>query len=464
MENKSLLKIAYPIFIELSLIMLMGIVDTLMLSGGFTDILKDFGIEFSGLSCVGDNAVGSVGTANTLLNFVVTISNFITIGLIILVSQYVGANRKKELQKVIYSGITAGILVGVFLFCIIFIGSGYLLRLINTPSIQYQYAKDYLKIISISLLVMPLINVNSSIFKGHGYTNITMKLAMIANVLNVFLNATFIFGLFGLPQLGVIGVAWATVISRTILYLVSSVLMRIKLKIILSIKKIFKNANIAIIIKILKIGVPAALEGMAYTFLHMTALKFVNEMVIEADIAATTRYYIMGITSFIYNFTIAIGQSNQILVGQYAGKKLLDKAYIRTIKSLKINLAIILFLSITLYIFAEQVLGFFTKNVRIIELGKNLLLADILLEVARVFNIILGNALKSLGDVRFTFIASVSITLFIGLSASYILVKILCLGLLGAWLGIITEALTRSTAFMFRFRSKKWYYNKTIDD
>jgi putative MATE family efflux protein len=453
MEKKSLLRITYPIFIELSLVMLMSTVDTLMLSG----------LGFEGLKGVGDDAVGAVGTASILLNFVVTVANFITIGLLILVAQYVGAKRKEELDKVMYSGMVAGLFAGVVLFLAIFLLSEPLLNMINADAAHYHYANQYLKILSVSLVFMTLVNVNSSIYKGHGFTNITMRLALIANVLNVLLNAIFIFGLFGVPQLGVVGVAWATVISRFMMYVISSILMARKVRVRLSLAKL-KLVKLKYIVKILLIGVPAAFEGMAYTFLHMMALRFVNGMQMEADIAATTRSYIMTITSFIFNFSIAIGQANQILVGQHVGSQELDLAYKRTMKSLKINTIITLSLSVGLYFISEPILRFFTDNARIIELGKKVLLADILLELARSFNIILGNALKSCGDNLYTFVFSVGITLIIGLSASYLNVIVLNLGLIGAWLGIATEALFRSTAFYIRFKSKRWYKHKIIID
>ncbi|MDD4194647.1 MAG: MATE family efflux transporter, partial [Acholeplasmataceae bacterium] len=132
--EKKFRKLFWPTFIELLFFMLMGTIDTLMLS------------NFS------DYAVGAVGNANTLIQLFAVLFLVISNGVAVLVSQYLGANQKQIAFKVIGTGLIVNIIVGLLLSTTLVLSSDVLLHLVNTKPEILVDSKTYLQVISISLI------------------------------------------------------------------------------------------------------------------------------------------------------------------------------------------------------------------------------------------------------------------------------------------------------------------------
>ena len=114
-EKKSLFQLSWPIFIELTLFMLMGMVDTFM------------------LSAYSDNAVAAVGMSNQVINLIGVMFNFVAAGTIILVSQNLGAKNQTKACEVSIVSIGANFLIGIILSVVMITCSKYILTFMNTP-------------------------------------------------------------------------------------------------------------------------------------------------------------------------------------------------------------------------------------------------------------------------------------------------------------------------------------------
>ena len=195
-EKKSLFQLSWPIFIELTLFMLMGMVDTFM------------------LSAYSDNAVAAVGMSNQVINLIGVMFNFVAAGTIILVSQNLGAKNQTKACEVSIVSIGANFLIGIILSVVMITCSKYILTFMNTPLEIMDITLNYTKIIGSFLFLMAIQPVLSGILRSFGYTKHSMIITLIANLINICGNALFIYGLFGVPELGPVGVAISTVFSR----------------------------------------------------------------------------------------------------------------------------------------------------------------------------------------------------------------------------------------------------------
>ncbi|MCS0543091.1 MATE family efflux transporter, partial [Aeromonas veronii] len=206
-KKLTLFALTWPIFIELLLHMLMGNADTLM------------------LSMYSDNSVAAVGVANQILSLIIVMFGFIATGTAVLVAQHFGANNEKSAAEVSVVSIIANLVFGLILSLIVFIWSKKLLLLMDLPVELLDEADSYLKIVGLFSFLQALIMTIGAVIRSYGFTRDTMYVTIGMNILNVIGNYIFIFGPFGLPVLGVEGVAISTSISRLVGLLVITYLL-----------------------------------------------------------------------------------------------------------------------------------------------------------------------------------------------------------------------------------------------
>ena len=205
--------------------------------------------------------------------------------------------------------------------------------------------------------------------------------------------------------------------------------------------------------KILLIGVPSALEQILYQTSQIVLLYYVTHVGAEA---LTARQYAMNISMFIYLFAMAIGTGTAIMIGRYVGAGEKELAYNQVWKSVKSALAVSLTMIVVVTLFREPLMGIFTDNERIIQIGESVLVLRILLETGRTINITIINALRASGDARYPVKIGFISMICIGLSVGYVLVFVLELGLVGVWLAIALDEWIRAILVLIRWKSRKW--------
>lgn len=414
--------------------MLMGMVDTFM------------------LSAYSDNAVAAVGMSNQVINLIGVMFNFVAAGTIILVSQNLGANNQTKASEVSIVSIGANLVIGLLLSLVMVTCSKYILSFMNTPQEIMQTTISYTQIVGSFLFLMAVQPVLSGILRSFGYTKQSMIITLIANIINIFGNAIFIYGLFGVPELGPIGVAISTVFSRFVTIVLISLVIYKKINFTFS-ENFFKKLPLQDVKNILRIGVPSALEQVAYSSSQVIIISFVS---IIGTLAITTRVYTSNISMFIYLFSLAIAQGNQVLVGYFIGEGNNDEVYKRTFKTQLLAVSVSVSMSIIFYFISDYLFGIFTADATILTLGKSLLFINILLEIGRASNLVLTNALKAAGDINYPFIFGVVGMWLICIPVAYILGIELGLGLAGIWIAFAVDECFRGIIFTFRWKGKKW--------
>ena len=317
-KKLTLFALTWPIFIEILLHMLMGNADTLMLS------------QYS------DNSVAAVGVSNQILSVVIVMFGFIAGGAAILVAQNLGADKPLAAGKVAMTSISLNLLISLSLSLVLVIFSKQALLLMDIPSELMDEASSYMKIVGGFMFVQALIMTVAAVLRSYGFTKDTMYVTIGMNLINVIGNYFVIFGPFGFPVLGVVGVAYSTAISRLLGFIALIIILFVRSKRQLPIQSIFKYRKDDVL-GLLRIGVPAGGEQLSYNLSQMVITYFIAQM---GTLAITTKVYVQNIGMFIMLFTVAISQGSQILIGHYIGAGQTDKAFERGIKSLKISILI----------------------------------------------------------------------------------------------------------------------------
>ncbi|MCM3139102.1 MATE family efflux transporter [Bacillus safensis] len=432
--HPSLFALTWPIFIEISLYMLMGSADTLMLS------------QYS------DNSVAAVGVSNQLLNLLIVMFSFITTGTTIVISQLLGADRKQEATQVAYVSLGTNFLISFVISLLMFMLAVPILHMMGLSSELMPDAAVFLQIVGLLSFIQALIMTYSAILKSYGYTRDTMYVTIGMNLLNVAGNYLVIFGPFGFPVLGVMGVAFSTSLARLIGLMAMILIVRRRIGLRFSLKSMF-HIQRTHLKKLLKIGIPSAGEQLSYNGSQMIITLFITFMGTQALAA---KVYTQNLMMFIMLFGAAISQGTQILIGRHIGAKEFDAAYRRCMKSLFWAIAISLLSSTALSLSSTHLLTFFTSNHEIIQIAATLLLLTIILEPGRSFNMVIINSLRAAGDAKFPVYMAMISMWGIGLPIAYLLGIQLEMGLIGIWISFIVDEWVRGIFMYRRWRSRVW--------
>ena len=433
-KRKSLFQLTWPIFIEMTLFMLMGMADTFM------------------LSAYSDNSVAAVGMSNQVINLIAVMFNFVAGGTVILVSQNLGAKQYEKACDYSLVSIGANLIIGILLSLVLVLSSSTILQLMNTPADIFQTTVDYTRIVGTFLFLLAVQPVLSGILRSFGFTKQSMMIALIANLCNIIGNAIFIYGLFGAPEIGPVGVAISTVFSRFISVILIGFILYRNISFKFS-EYFFKKLPITEIQNILRIGVPSALEHVAYSTSQTVILSFISLL---GTLAVTTRVYGSNIGMFIYLFGCAVAQGNQILVGYLVGENEFELVEKQTKKTHLLAASVTLIISIGVFIFSDQVFGIFTNDPEILSLGKTLMFVNVFLELGRATNLVLTNALKAAGDINAPFIMGIIGMWGISVPVAYIFGIFLDWGLIGVWIGFALDECIRGLIFTIRWHRGKW--------
>lgn len=433
-KDFNLFSLTWPIFLEIFLFMLMGIVDTFM------------------LSAISDDAVSGVGAANQYLHIAILILEVVGNGAAIVIAQYIGSRKILEAAKISAIAVVLNLIVGIMISIVFVFYSERMMQGLNLSGDILFYAQSYLKIVGGAIFLQAIINSLAAIIRVHGFTKEAMFVSLGMNVIHILGNYALIFGKFGFPELGVQGAAISSVISRFLALLVFFWLLYRVMEVRVRLEYYF-TLSWEYIRKILQIGLPSAFEQIMYQACQIVFLYYATYLG-ASSLAA--RQYATNISMFIYLFAMAIGMGTAIIVGRYVGGNRKDDAYFRVWKSVQWALAVTFSMVVIVILLRKPLMGLFSDDPEIIRMGASVLLLSILLETGRTINIVLINSLRASGDARYPVLIGALSMVGMSLPLGYFFVFHLDLGLPGIWLAIAADEWTRAFIMFFRWKSRKW--------
>ena len=297
--KKRLARLAAPIFIETLLIMMLGAVDTVMLSRH------------------SDNSVAAVGVVNQIIMLTFLVFGVINLGTSVLCSQYLGARLHKQVVQVVGVSILVNFVVGVGISMLLFGCAEPILRLMGLGPELMQDGMDYMRIVGAFAFFQALSLTLSASLRSANKAVYPMLVTVVVNVLNIIGNYSLIFGRFGFPELGVEGAAISTAFSRGVSMVI--------LFVILFRKHIhrfppayFRPFPWVELKNLMKVGLPSAGEQLSYSSSQVVITYFINMLGVEA---LATRTYCVNIIMFAYLFSISMAQGGAICIGHLIGER-----------------------------------------------------------------------------------------------------------------------------------------------
>lgn len=311
---------------------------------------------------VGSNGLAAVGSGTALINLIIAFAQGAAVGAGVVVSQYIGADKKDKIKISVHTSICISIILGLILSLLGIFASPSLLIMMKTPKVVLKSSILYLQIYCGGLIFNVIYNMATGILNAAGNSKKPLVYLAIASFTNIILDLLFI----KIFNLGVMGAAIATDISQAISCILAiGYLLKVKSDYKLYIKDLKINKETAV--KIIKIGLPTAIQNMVISFSNVLVQSSVNAYGATA-MAGYAAY--LKIDGFNILPVLSISMAVTTFTGQNVGANRLDRVKKGMYSSLIMVLVYIVFIGAVLLIFSHQVLGLFTHSAQVIMYGQ----------------------------------------------------------------------------------------------
>lgn len=432
--RRAILSLAWPVIVSNFLQVLATTIDLIMVGR------------------IGVAEIAAVGIGGNLVFFTFTVMIGITAGTIALVARAIGAKNKHEADHFLFQSLVAGALLSIPLVLVGIFFAPYLVAPFS-PTAQIQtMAADYVAIIFLSVPFLFVIFISNAALRAAGDTRTPLIIGALENVVNFGINYTLIFGNFGFPALGVRGAAIGTSISYFVGAMVFlGLFVDHRVKIGIDREKPF--ANWTTIRRILRIGVPAATEQLAF---QIGILIWIVMVVTFGEAAVAAHQIGLRVQSFAFMPGLGLSIASSALVGQNLGAKLPDRADRSARESTKMSIAIMGAIALFNFIFAPWIALAFAEPGEAVDLAVLFirLHATSIPAVGLFFT--LSGSLRGAGDTKWPLYASLVGTYAVRLPLSAFLGYTLGLGILGIWVALPVEYYLRSLIVVQRFNGGAW--------
>lgn len=433
-SNKDLRKLIIPLFIEQFLLMFVGIADT-------------FVVSFSSEADV--SGVSLVTSFNTVLIFLFTA---LSSGGAVIISQYIGNRKNDEASRASGQLLMISVVISLIMTVLIMIFHTNILRLLfGKIEVDVMKACDsYLLITTLSLPFLAIYDAGASMCRSIGKTDITMYISIFANVINVIGNCIGVFWL----NMGAAGVAYPSLISRFISAIAVTVYCFGKQNHVnYRIQDIFAW-NGSVLKKIMSIALPNGIENSVHQLVKV-ALSSMVALFGTYQIAAN------GVAQSIWSLAsimgLAMAPVYTTVIGQCMGARNIDEANFYFKKLNKITLVLSILWNSLIFVITPLIVRYSAISSQAKELVIWLVLINNIFNgLAYPFAGSLGNGLRAAGDIKFTMIISITLTIVARLFFSALFGLWLNWGVIGVAIGMSIDLVFRGMIFIWRLKSQKW--------
>lgn len=431
---KGVFKMSIPIFFELLLQLMVGNMDQIMVSH------------------VSQNSVAAIGNANQVMNIIIIVLNSMSVATTIMISKAMGAGEKSRSKVVASVSVAVMLVFSILVTAMLALWRVPLFKLLNVPDEIMGETSAFIMVVGSFIVVQAIYMVIASILRSYNKMKEIMVVAIIMNLINIIGNAILINGLIGAPKLGIMGAAISTDFSK---------LLGLILIIFVLIKKTDMNLDFfkmqgmtpRSLKELLYIALPSGGEAMSYNLSQLCLQRFINAF---GTIVINTKVYCYILANIAYVYSMAIAQATQVITGYLMGKCDYKSIEVRVRTSVIISILVSVSLTVIMYFNSDIVLSMFTSEEAVLELGKKILLVEIILEIGRSVNITMVKCLVATGDVNFPMTVSVFSVWLIAVGLGYVFGVALGLGLVGIWIAMACDECLRAIVFVIRFRTGKW--------
>ena len=441
-SNAQLRRLIFPLLIEQLLAMLVGMVDTVMVSSA------------------GEAAISGVSIVNDLNNLVIALLSALAGGGAVIVSQYLGHGDRELTRKAASQLVMIAFVISTVLglFCVAF-HTGILQVLYGSVEADVMTsAKEYFWITALSFSFLGVYNSAAALFRSMNETRSTMNVSILMNVINVIGNYIGVY----VMHLGAAGVAWPTLISRIVAAVVM-VGMAFNPRRAISIAwNDILAWNRELIRKILSIAVPNGIENGLFQLGKVIVSIFVATYG-TSQIAANG--VSNSLSTLCYVSEMAIQLASVTVIGQCVGANDYEQAEYYVHKLIRIAWIMAAVNNLLVYLAMPYALSLYSLSSETLKIAETILTMEcIAVTTIHAPAFVLPTCIRAAGDAKYTMYVGVGSMFGARVLSAYLLGTVLGMGVVGTRIGMYIDWGVRIIFFVYRWRSGKWKLYRLVSD
>ncbi len=433
-------RLIWPLLLEQVLVMLVGLVDTVMVSH------------------VGETVVSGVSLVDMMNQLIFSILSALATGGAVITSQYIGKKRREKACETANQLLYAAIFIALVIMGVCIGLKGPLLRLFFgsiEPEVM-EAALVYFVVSAFSYPFLAMYNAGAALFRSMGKSKVTLWVSLFMNVVNITFNGIMIFGL----GLGALGAGLGSLIARAAAALLINALLLGSRHEVHYVRPTRPWIHPGELKKIFYIGIPSGLEGGVFQLGRILVVSIIATF-------GTTQIAANAVANNFDGVGVIPGNALMLamitVVGQCVGAGEYRQAEYYTKKLMQI--AILAFL-----VWDGLILLTLPWTIQVYNLSSDTLaLAQLLVTIHNTsaivlwpFSFVLPNALRAANDVKYPMAVSMFSMVMFRVLFSVILGQYLGLGAIGVWIAMLLDWIFRAVLFVLRFHGRKWQRKRLV--
>lgn len=413
------------------------------------------------LNYVGQSAISAVSLAAQYAHILFMVYYGLGTGATMLCAQYYGKGEMRAIQVVEGIALRFSLLISVVFAGMAFFAPHLMMKLFTDDAELIALGSVYLRYMGITYLCWGVIEVYLSVLRSVGRVTVSMALNVMAFSLNIILNAVFIFGLFGAPEMGVAGVALATAVSR-ILELAGCILVSLFSKDIrLNPAYIFLR-NRALFHDFVRLSLPALgndiIWGVAFS-MYSVILGHLGTDAVAANSLVTV------VRNFGTILCFGVASAGGILLGQIIGENRLEDARQNASQLMKLTVITGAIGGLLILAATPFVLSYASLSETAMGYLKGMLLINTYYVMGAAVNTtLIAGVFRAGGDSRFGFICDTLDMWVYAVPLGFFTAFVLKLPVMWVYFLLCTDEFVKWPWVLRHYKSGKWLKNITRDD
>jgi len=415
-------------------------------------------VDFFWVGMLGTEALAALSLSHNIFWMLFTLSQLITVSALSLTSRYRGSGDLEGVKVVARHTFWMAVVLSVLVITFIFTLGDFVLSLYQVEPEVHRQALIYLQVAGSSFLFLYGGIGLAFCLQGVGDSYTSMGMLIFTNIINIILDPFLIFGLAGLPELGILGAALASLIARAvgfslILYVVLSGKIspsRLKIPGLFSLRlsgNMFKQ--------MLRIGLPACLQGITRPVTGAIMMWIVALFGTEAVAAFGIG---LRLLSFCFILIAGLNMGTATMVGQSLGARLRELTEEVIARAMRLALTIQTTMGIIAFIAAPTIMDAFSDDPRVIEMG----IAYIRLLVPALIIMgplhVIAATFKGAGNTVPHMVSALIANWLVKIPVAILLSLVFGLETDGVWLAISLSIFAELGIITIWYRKREWIY------
>lgn len=405
---------------------------------------------------LGTASVAALSLCNNLFWLLFTFSEGITISTLALTARYRGADDVDGVTMVARHSFWMSAILSVIVIALLFGLGDLFISFYDVDAEVHSQAMVYLKVVGISMAFSYWSMSLGASLQGVGDTRAPMIIQVISNIINIGLDPILIFGMFGLPALGILGAALATLLARIIgfamlLYIIlTGTISPSKLKITGLFGFNFRKEYFR---RLMEIGLPALLQSMTRPLSSLFMMKIVALFGMDTLAAYGIGSRVLGL-SFILISGLTVGTAT--MVGQSLGAEMRNLTGEIVRKAMVIAVLLQGVTAGVCFLTAPFVVGLFAEDLAIIRIGANFLKILSAGFILIGINHIIDAVFKGSGYTMPSMASALVANWLVKLPGAYYLAVVVGMSTNGIWWAIIMSFVAEFIFLFVWYRQGRW--------